>query len=315
MGQIWEGLQKGLGAIVSVFYQAMPNLGVAVILLTIAVGVLLFPLTLKQTRSMRAMQEMQPELKRLQKEHAGDKQAMQQATMALYKERGVNPAAGCLPLLLQMPIWFALYRVLRSFASTTVEDAQRFVVEGWRLFREIGQMGVGTTAGWKQFLWMDLGTTPRTAFDLGWVAFIPYVVTVLLVMGTAWYQQAQTTPKAKEGQPATQQPGQAILKIFPVFFGFISFTLPAGLVVYFAASNIFRIGQQSLILWLDGRRRNKVTGVAGVVVAEREPEIGSAPRPAKPSGTPKPQPRVGGAGGSTRSPQASQQRGKKRRRR
>ena len=178
MGQIWEGIQDGLGAVVSAFYQAIPNLGVAIILLTIAVGVLLFPLTLKQTRSMKAMQEMQPELKRLQKEFAGDKQALQQATMAMYKERGVNPAAGCLPLLLQMPVWFALYQVLRSFAGTTVADAQRFVLDGWRLWTDIGA-GVEQGAAWKNFLWMDLGTTPRTAFDDGWIAFIPYVVTAM----------------------------------------------------------------------------------------------------------------------------------------
>jgi YidC/Oxa1 family membrane protein insertase len=315
MGQIWKAIEDFLGGVVSVFYGVIPNLGVAIILLTIAVGVLLFPLTLKQTRSMRAMQELQPELKRLQKEHAGDKPAMQQATMALYKERGVNPAAGCLPLLLQMPIWFALYRVLRSFASTTVEAASQFVLSGSRLAADITQRGVESGVAWKNFLWMDLGTTPRTAFDRGWVAFIPYVVTVLVVMGTAWYQQAQTTPKAKEGQPATQQPGQAILKIFPVFFGFISFTLPAGLVVYFAASNVFRIGQQSLILWLDRRHRAKKALTAEVAVAEPEPEVKPAPRPARPSGTQKPQPKVGGTGGSTRSPQASQQRGKKRKRR
>jgi len=315
MGQIWDGIREGLGAVVSVFYEAIPNLGVAIILLTIAVGVLLFPLTLKQTRSMKAMQEMQPELKRLQKELAGDKQAIQQATMALYKERGVNPAAGCLPLLLQMPIWFALYQVLRSFALTSVEEASKFVLAGSRLEADIGSLGVGQGVAWKNFLWMDLGTTPRTAFDLGWIAFIPYVVTVLVVMGTAWYQQAQTTPKAKEGQPVQQQPGQAILKIFPVFFGFISFTLPAGLVVYFAASNIFRIGQQSLILWLDRRRRARTAAVAEALIVEEEPETKPIPRPVRPSGTQKPQPKVGAAGGSTRSPQASQQRGKKRRRR
>jgi len=254
-------------------------------------------------------------LKRLQKELAGDKQAIQQATMALYKERGVNPAAGCLPLLLQMPVWFALFQVLQSFASTSEGSAQRFLLDGWRLFRDIDKMGVGAGAGWKQFLWMDLGTTPRTAFDLGWVAFIPYVITVLVVMGTAWYQQAQTTPKAKEGQATPQQPGQAILKIFPVFFGFISFTLPAGLVVYFAASNIFRIGQQSLILWLDRRRRASTAVAAEALVVDEEPETTPIPRPARLSGTQKPQPKAGGPGGSTRSPQASQQRGKKRRRR
>ena len=314
MGQIWDGIREGLGAVVSAFYQVLPNLGVAIILLTIAVGVLLFPLTLKQTRSMKAMQEMQPELKRLQKEHAGDKQAMQQATMELYKARGVNPAAGCLPMLLQMPIWFALYQVLRSFAGTTMETAQQFVLDGWRLWTDIGT-GVEQGAAWKDFLWMDLGTTPRTAFDLGWVSFIPYVVTVLVVMGTAWYQQAQTTPKLAEGQEATKQPGQAILKIFPVFFGFISFTLPAGLVVYFAASNIFRIGQQSLMLWLDRRRRTRTKEAVEAIAAVEEPEVKPAPRPARPSVTQRPQPKVSGAGGTTRSPQASQQRGKKRRRR
>jgi YidC/Oxa1 family membrane protein insertase len=315
MGNIWQAIENFLGAVVSVFYGLIPNLGVAIILLTLAVGVLLFPLTLKQTRSMRAMQKLQPELKRLQKEHAGDKPALQQATMALYKERGVNPAAGCLPLLLQMPIWFALYQVLRSFASTSVEAAARFVLTGSRLEADITALGVRQGAPWKNFLWMDLGTTPRTAFDSGWVAFIPYVVTVLVVMGSAYYQQAQTTSRPTDGQQAPQQPGQALLKIFPVFFGFISFTLPAGLVVYFAASNIFRIGQQSLILWLDRRRgaETPVPEAAIAPVAEQEPKPSA--RPARASGTQKPQPKVGGAGGSTRSPQASQQRGKKRRRR
>src|SRR4030043_165521 len=120
-----DAIREFLGGGGWVFYGLIPNLGVAIILLTIAVGVVLFPLTLKQTRSMKAMQEIQPELKRLQKEHAGDKQAMQQATMDLYKSRGVNPAAGGLPMLLQMPIWFALYQVLRSFAGTTMETAQQ----------------------------------------------------------------------------------------------------------------------------------------------------------------------------------------------
>jgi YidC/Oxa1 family membrane protein insertase len=310
---IWDTIREFLGTVVSLFYGLVPNLGVAIILLTVAVGLLLFPLTLKQTRSMKAMQELQPEIKRLQKEFAGDKPGLQQATMALYKERKINPAAGCLPLLLQMPIWFALYQVLRSFASTSVEQAQSFIPEGSRLWADIAT-GADQGVVWKNFLWMDLGTTPRTGFDTGWVAFIPYLITVLVVMGTAWYQQAQTTPKAKNGQAATQQPGQAILKIFPVFFGFISFTLPAGLVVYFAASNIFRIGQQSLILWLDKKSRRKAGPSEGVTPPPVEAEAKPVTRPSKPSGTPKPQPKTGGSG-SSRSPQASQQRGKKRRRR
>lgn len=314
---IWDAIREFLGTVVSLFYGLVPNLGVAIILLTVAVGLLLFPLTLKQTRSMKAMQELQPELKRLQKEYAGDKQALQQATMALYKERKINPAAGCLPLLLQMPIWFALYQVLLSFAKPTVEEAVKFLPQSSRLFEVISAWGGQGVAEWRDFLWMDLGTTPRTGFAEGWIAFIPYLITVLLVMGSAWYQQAQTTARSKNGQ-APQQPGQALLKIFPVFFGFISFTLPAGLVVYFAASNIFRIGQQSLILWMDKRRARKSgaekEGAASVGEPEVTMEPKPEPKPGKSSGPQKPTPRPGG-GGSTRSPHASQQRGKKRRRR
>jgi len=315
---IWDAIREFLGTVVSLLYGVVPNLGVAIILLTVAVGLLLFPLTLKQTRSMRAMQELQPELKRLQKEYAGDKPGLQQATMALYKERKINPAAGCLPLLLQMPVWFALYQVLLSFARTTAEEAAKFVPDGSRLAEVIWAWNGEGVADWRNFLWMDLGTTPRTGFDGGWLTFTPYLITVLVVMGTAWYQQAQMTARAKNGQPAPQQPGQAILKIFPVFFGFISFTLPAGLVVYFAASNIFRIGQQSLILWLDKRAARKAGSpeevVSEVEEPETKPEIKPTPRPGKPTVPQKPQPKPG-ASGSTRSPQASQQRGKKRRRR
>jgi len=177
MSAIWNGLQELIGSIVSFFYGLIPNLGVAIILLTIAVGLILFPLTLKQTRSMRAMQELQPELKRLQKDLKHDRQAMQEATMALYRERGVNPAAGCLPLILQMPIWFALFQVLRSFASDT---PAAYVLEGSRLAEDLIQ-GRGIS-----FLWMDLRITPREAFEIGVVDSIPYLITIVLVMVTAW---------------------------------------------------------------------------------------------------------------------------------
>ncbi|KAA3639619.1 MAG: membrane protein insertase YidC [Armatimonadetes bacterium] len=101
-----------LGTLLAFYYDVLPEYGIAIILLTLTVSLLLFPLTVKQTRSMKAMQEIQPAVKRLQKEHKGDKEELNKQLMELYKEKGVNPAAGCLPLLVQMPIWFALYRVL-----------------------------------------------------------------------------------------------------------------------------------------------------------------------------------------------------------
>jgi YidC/Oxa1 family membrane protein insertase len=288
---MWDALRELLGTIVSFFYDLMPNLGVAIILLTIVVGIVMFPLTLKQTRSMKAMQEIQPELKRLQKELKHDRAALQQATMELYREKGVNPAAGCLPLLLQMPIWFALFQVLRSFADAA--NPERFVPEGSRLAEALVERDT-------DFLWMDMTETPSQVFgDDGIVSAIPYLITIILVMATAYWQQRQTMARSQQ-QGQQQQPGQAIMKIFPFFFGFISFTLPAGLVVYFAASQIFRIGQQALILNLDARK--SATEPAPPEVPRAEPESKPTTPPARPTGQRRPQ-------GSKK------KRGKKRRRR
>jgi YidC/Oxa1 family membrane protein insertase len=294
MGQLWNGLQDLLGATLSFFFETIPNLGVAIVLLTILIGVVLFPLTLKQTRSMKAMQEIAPELKRIQREFKTDKPAQQQATMALYKERGVNPAAGCLPLLLQMPVWFALFSVLRTPIN--------YASEGSSLAKALATAGYEPT-----FLWMNLSVSPNQsmsvsdAFQGSLVKAIPYLLTIALVVLTAYWQQKQTTAKQPPGQPP--QPGQAVMKIFPFFFGFISFNLPAGLVVYFAASQLFRIGQQSLILGLDAKRRD---------AAPKDKPKGSssqAPRPTSPeSAATAPTP------AATRRPQGSKKRGKKRRR-
>ncbi|HAX82200.1 MAG TPA: hypothetical protein DCY40_06515 [Actinobacteria bacterium] len=294
MSSLWNGLQDLLGATLSFFFELIPNLGVAIVLLTILIGVVLFPLTLKQTRSMKSMQEIQPEIKRIQREFKTDKAAQQQAMMALYKERGVNPAAGCLPLLLQMPVWFALFSVLRNPID--------YASEGSALAQALGTEGYEPT-----FLWMNLSISPNQsmsaseAFQGSLVTAIPYLVTIALVVLTAYWQQKQTMAKQPPGQPA--QPGQAVMKIFPFFFGFISFNLPAGLVVYFAASQLFRIGQQSLIIGLDERRRD---------AAPKEKPKGSSSQAPQPTST--------GAAATaptppaTRRPQGSKKRGKKRRR-
>jgi YidC/Oxa1 family membrane protein insertase len=111
---IWDALLDGLGSILSFFYQVIPSYGVAIILLTILVRVVLLPLTLKQLRSMQAMQRIQPKVKELQRKYKGNRQKLNEELMKLYKEHQVNPLGGCLPLLLQLPIFFALYRVLSS---------------------------------------------------------------------------------------------------------------------------------------------------------------------------------------------------------
>jgi YidC/Oxa1 family membrane protein insertase len=238
MGELWNGLQELLGSVLAFFYGLIPNFGVAIIFLTLTVSLILFPLTLKQTRSMRAMSEIQPEVKALQAKHKDDRETLYAELQALYKERGVNPAAGCLPMILQMPIWFALFRVLREPA--------RFVDGSTDLHHALD-------AGRTGFLGMDLISAPSEAFSVGIVDAIPYIVLIIIVMATGYYQQYQTT-KRQSGQQQTQQAAQmqTIMKIFPVVFGFISWTLPAGLVLYFAVSQMFRIGQQAAIIAIDG---------------------------------------------------------------
>jgi YidC/Oxa1 family membrane protein insertase len=111
---IWDTLLKGLGSILSFFYDVVPSYGVAIILLTVLVRIVLIPLTIKQTRSMQEMQRIQPKVKDLQRKYKGNRQKMNEELMKLYKEHQVNPLGGCLPLLLQLPVFFALFSVLNT---------------------------------------------------------------------------------------------------------------------------------------------------------------------------------------------------------
>ncbi|MCA1846793.1 MAG: YidC/Oxa1 family membrane protein insertase, partial [Actinobacteria bacterium] len=108
---MFDAIFAGFGNLLALFYDLIPSYGLDIALLTLAVMVATAPLTLKQTRSMLAMQRLAPELKRIQKDLKGDRQAMSEAQMALYKEHGVNPLAGCLPMLLQAPLFIILFRV------------------------------------------------------------------------------------------------------------------------------------------------------------------------------------------------------------
>jgi YidC/Oxa1 family membrane protein insertase len=240
MSQLWNGLLNLLASTMAFFYDLIPNFGVSIILLTLTISLLLFPLTLKQTRSMRAMSEIQPQVKALQAEHKDDREKLYAELQALYKERGVNPAAGCLPMILQMPIWFALFRLLREPAKYVVDSTG---------------LGEALAAGRTEFLTMDLITSPSDAFSVGLVDALPYIVLIILVMATGYYQQYQTTKRqtGQQSQQAAQM--QTVMKVFPVVFGLISWGLPAGLVLYFAVSQMFRIGQQGAIISIDGHHQ------------------------------------------------------------
>lgn len=284
----WTLLVDLLGSVLAFFYQIIPVYGISIILLTITIGIVLFPLTLKQTRSMRAMQEIQPEVKKLQKELKGDREELNKQLMELYKERGVNPAAGCLPLVLQMPVWFALFSVLRNPAGAIPESSDLFdvVVPAQRLLEQMRDNGgvlldgrfprdaslpiieeaVEAIFAPVKFLGMNLMINPsdafswfvtRGGFDLtGILPFLPYLLLIAVIVAAGFYQQVQTTrTRSSNGQAAAQssqaESMQKAMRFMPILFGVFSWNFPTGLGLYWAASNVFRIGQQALIIRMD----------------------------------------------------------------
>ncbi len=288
-------LAPPLGQALTWLYDIWPNnYGVAIMILTLIVSLLLFPLTLKQTRSMKAMQEIQPEVKKLQKEYKDDREELNKQMMALYQERGVNPAAGCLPLILQMPIWFALYRVFRvkpSEADPSVLDPSDVIPAGSNLAEALRNDDSSIS-----FLSLDMLQSPSQAMSDGLSTGLPAILLVLVIVATSYYQVYQTTRRNKSndnGQADNKQAQQMqmISKIMPLFMGFISWTFPMGLGLYFAVSNGFRVGQQAVIFHLDD-----------------DGDDGKDGKPAKGEGAPPEQP-----GSSGPSPHASKKRNRRRR--
>ena len=281
MSEVWSALQGLLGGILAFFYDLVPNYGVSIILLTILVNLLVFPLTLKQVRSTRAMQELQPEMERIRREHQGDQQAMNEQVMELYRQRGVSPFGCFLPLLVQMPIWFALFQVLR--------DPERSLPGGSALLAAAGE-------GPLRFLTMDLDRSPSDLVGtegLFATGTIPYLLLVGVVIGTGFLQQKLLSPP---GQVQSSNPQaetvQRVTKILPLVFGAISYVWPSGLNLYFATSNLFRTAQQLLIFKIDGRPGSATGG-----------EVRSAPNPPKDSNEP------------SKKPQGSRKKRRRRRRR
>lgn len=244
MGELFDILVRALGAALAFFFDALYGvlsagwaLGFSIILLTIAINILVFPLTLKQTRATRAFTALQPQIKKIQAEHKDDPQEMQRQLMAAQREAGATPGGCLVPLLVQMPIWFALFRLLQT--------PERYIDESARLF---GFLGNGAS-----FIGMQLSKSPSTAVSEGILGAIPYLIMIALMVATQYIQQWHST----YGQERPNQKGagaqQAITKIMPLFIGVISWSFPAGLVLYWATSNLFRLGQQVLIFKIDGR--------------------------------------------------------------
>lgn len=240
MNSLLHPLFDVMGQVLAWFYAIVPSYGMAIIFLTVVIRLILFPLTAKQAKSMIAMQRIQPELKKLQQKYKGDRQKLNEEMMKFYKENKVNPLGGCLPLLLQLPVFWALYRVL--------ENIHKYVPSDSRMFNDMCSVVVDKCDPKLPFVGLDLSLSAG-GLKGGFADAAPYYILIVLVMVTAYLQSRQTM--RNQAQVNTQM--QIVGKIMPVVFGFISLNLPAGVVLYFFISNLWQMGQQELVLRTIGK--------------------------------------------------------------
>ncbi len=219
MGNIFSQLiYRPILSLTMLLYGVLPfdDLGVAIILMTIAIRLLFLPLSLKTARSQKVMADLAPELERVKQQHP-DKAAQSEAVMKLYKDRGVNPLAGCLPLLLQLPILIGMYRVfLDIFKPESLTKLYAFVPNPG----VVNHLFLGL---------MDISkASPAFAILAGVLQFFQAKV--------AAGNQPQTGPSAALNKQMAY--------LFPVMIIVISWNLPAGLALYWIVTTIFSIGEQ-----------------------------------------------------------------------
>ncbi len=196
-------------------YRFTGNYGIAIILVTVLQKIAFHPLTLKSLRSMRAMQEIQPKVQAIQERYKNNPQKKQEETMALYRKYGVNPMGGCLPMLVQIPIFIALYNALSNS------------VEMWQA----------------HFLWIHDLTQPDSLFTVDLYGATRNAGNILgLLMGVSMWAQQKMSPPAGDPRQA-----QMMLWMMPILFTFMFWNFPSGLVLYWLVNNVLQIGQQWLI--------------------------------------------------------------------
>ena len=204
------------------------SFGLAIIALTVIVRLISWPLTRRQLKSTKALQDMQPKMQDLQKKYGKNQQKLQQEMMKLYKEAGVNPLGCIWPMLIQLPIWIALYQAIMRALATTPENlldlARRLY--SWGLVSEAIPLS-------SCFLWLDLGQPD------------PYWILAIIVGGTMWVQQKMTT--APSVDPRQQSTARMMTLMMPLMFGFLTLMFPSGLALYWAVSNIIGIVTQYFV--------------------------------------------------------------------
>ena len=295
IGEIFHPLFELFGLILAGLYAIWPNYGFAITGLTIIIMLALTPVTVKSTKSMLAMQRLQPEMKKLQAKYKGpeNRELLNQEMMRLYKENGTSPFGACLPSLLQMPFLIVLYTLIRGLSTTKtvnghVIGAPKYIPTNSHMYHDL-VLSQGQMHWW---FGMDLSAYPLSNHTQNpfthvvitsvsqAVLLIPYLALIAAAMFLQYYQMKQMNSRNPQAAAANPQM-QTMQKFFPIIFGVIYLKVPAGATIYMVVSSAMRIATQEVMFR---------TGMVSPVVHERE--IGSAkedkPVKAPPKAPPKP---------------------------
>ena len=253
-GNLWF-LTRPIFWVLEKFYSVIGNFGVAILCLTVVLRLIMFPLANKSYESVSRMKKIQPQMEELKKRYAKDPAKMQQETMELYKREKINPLSGCLPVLVQIPIFYALYKVL--FVTLEMRHAPFF---GW--VHDLSAPDPTSFVNLFGLIPWDPATTPLIGSILGGPAHIG--VWPILYGMTMWLT-TQMNP-----QPSQDPTQKMIFQLFPIIFTFALSHSPAGLVIYWCWTNILSILQQYVIM-----RRLKVDNPIDEIIAK----LTGRPRP------------------------------------
>ena len=220
---IWRPLEILLKWLLQFFYKLIPNWGVSIILVTIFIKLIFFPLTKKSSEATQKMQEHQPELKALQEKYKKNPQKLQEETAKFYQKYGYNPLSGCLPLLIQLPILFAMYRLFNNY----FEFRGAMFIPNW-----IPDLSVGDSV--LQF--------PSPIPFLGWTDL--RILPIVYVISQIVFSKITQPPSSDQQQNSTMQ---IMMYGMPIFFFFMFYNAPAGLLIYWTCTNFLMLVQQLII--------------------------------------------------------------------
>ena len=220
---MWDVFKDWIFDIINFFHGLVGDWGLAIIIITVIFRIIVSPLMHKQAKSNYKMQKIQPQLSKLQEKYAGDQVRLNQEMQKLYAEAKFNPLAGCLPMLLQMPIFIALFQVLREMGSR--EEVQNFTFYN---------------------LVPNLTESPSGALGQGIGTFVPYLILMIIFAGATFFPMIQQQLKNKDSKQRNQTLIMAV--VMSIFMLWISWGSPAGVLLFWGVSSLIGIAQNQFTL-------------------------------------------------------------------